>query len=144
MQFLTIAFTVTAVGTCSREDEVSNFEIKLGIEKQPGESHSKYRNLLHLNLASACLGELLEWSVLPKPWSAPPAASISWRRWVGLPGAVLSCRAPRDSAKPRAGPALRSRLCASSGWTVCGSALGSFIHTVLEEMINISPQTCSC
>lgn len=60
MQFLTVAFTVTTLGTCPREKEISNFNPKLGIERQPDEKHSKQRNLLLLNLVSVCLGELLE------------------------------------------------------------------------------------
>lgn len=60
MWLLTVAFTVTRLGTCSRENEVSNFRTEPGIEGQVGKSCSKLRNLLHLNLVSAHLGEVLE------------------------------------------------------------------------------------
>lgn len=92
MWFLTVAFTITRLGTCSREKEVSNFRIEPGIEGQLGKSYSKLRNLLHLNLVSSYLGEVLEWSTPPKSWSAPPAV-------------VLRCPAPPGPAEPQPGPA---------------------------------------
>lgn len=49
MQFLTMAFTASMLGTCTRENEVSNFRINLRAERQPGESRSKQRDLLHLD-----------------------------------------------------------------------------------------------
>lgn len=79
--------------------------------------------LLSLFRSPSQCGEALRWRI---QWSSDSGARVlqSW-----FSALVQSCRAPPGSAEPRAGPALRSQLCTSAWWTVCGSALGfPYIH----------------